>query len=127
MTITYVWTPTSMMCYPTYQGETDVVFVVNSTVTATDESDPPISATSGNSVAIIFNPNDPYIPYADLTPEIVNKWVQDALGTEQIAEIQSALYTQIADIINPPVIAPPLPWAPEPIEDVADAEAAAKP
>jgi hypothetical protein len=99
-----------MTCYPTYQGETDVVFVVNSVVTATDDSDPPISATSGNSVEIIFNPSDPYIPYADLTPEIVNGWVKEALGAEQIAEIQSALDIQISNIINPPVIAPPLPW-----------------
>jgi hypothetical protein len=99
-----------MTCYPTYQGETDVVFVVNSVVTATDDSDPPISATSGNSVEIIFNPSDPYIPYADLTPEIVNGWVKEALGAEQIAEIQSGLDTQIYNIINPPIIAPPLPW-----------------
>lgn len=110
MAITYVWTTQSMTCYPTYQGETDVVFVVNSTVTATDDSDPPVIALKGISVAIIFNPNDPYIPYADLTPEIVNKWVQDALGAEQISEIQSALNTQISNIINPPIIAPPLPW-----------------
>jgi len=110
MTITYVWKTQSMTCYPTYQGETDVVFVVNSVVTATDDSDPPISATSGNSVEIIFNPSDPYIPYADLTPEIVNGWVKEALGAEQIAEIQSGLDTQIYNIINPPIIAPPLPW-----------------
>ena len=111
MAITYVWTPISLSCYPTYQGETDVVFVVNSTVTATDDSDPPISATSGNSVEISFNPNDSYIPYADLTPEIVNGWVQTALGAEAIANIQLGLDKQIADIINPPAITPPLPWS----------------
>ena len=127
MANTYVWTTQSMTCYPTYQGETDLVFTVNTIVTATNDSDPPVIALKGISVAIPYVPTDPYIPYADLTPEIVNGWVQEALGAEQIAEIQSALDTQIANIINPPVIAPPLPWAPEPIEDVADAEAVTKP
>jgi hypothetical protein len=110
MAITYEWKTQSMSCYPTYQGETNVVFVVNSIVTATDDSTPPINATSTNSVAITYNPNDPYIPYADLTPEIVNGWVKDTLGIEQIAAIQSNLDTQIANILNPSVVLPPLPW-----------------
>jgi hypothetical protein len=39
-------------------------------------------------------------------------WVQGALGSEQAAQIEAALAANIAAQINPPVVAPPLPWAP---------------
>jgi hypothetical protein len=111
MTNTYVWTTQSMTCYPTYQAETDVVFVVNTIITATDDSDPPVSAVNGISTAIPYIAEDQFIAYADLTPEIVNGWVQTTLGAEAIANIQLGLDKQITDIINPPAITPPLPWS----------------
>ena len=111
MANTYVWTTQSMTCYPTYQGETDLVFTVSTIVTATNDSDPPISALMGIPTTIPYIAEDPFIPYADLTPEIVNEWVQTTLGAEAIANIQLGLDKQIADIVNPPAITLPLPWS----------------
>jgi len=111
MTNTYVWTVQSMQCYPTYQELTDVVFIVGSLVTATDNSDPPNVTSTNIATSIVYDPADPFIPYNELTPNIVNKWVQDMLGTDGVDAIQSILDTQMENIINPPVVTPPLPWA----------------
>ena len=73
-------------------------------------------------------PTDAFTPYPDLTQEQVLGWCF-ANGVDQKA-IETNVVIQIANQINPPVIAPPLPWAPpapvvvaEP-EVVADAPAA---
>ena len=50
------------------------------------------------------------IPYADLTPEIVIRWVQEKLGgDEKVAEIEAALQAQI-DEQRSPSKAAGVPW-----------------
>ena len=111
MAITYEWKTQSMSCYPTYEGEQYVVFTVSTMVTAIDDSSPKAKALTGLTTDIPYVPTDPYIPYADLTPEIVNGWVQEVLGADQVTAIQSGLDAQIADILNPPIVSPALPWS----------------
>ena len=50
-----------------------------------------------------------YIPYLDLTPEIVIGWIPP----EQIASAQACVQGQIDSLINPPVSPQntPLPWS----------------
>jgi len=50
----------------------------------------------------------------DLTEEQVIGWVQAAMGAEQVAALEANVAKQIEDQINPPVVTPPLPWAPAP-------------
>ena len=50
-----------------------------------------------------------FIPYADLTQDIVLGWIW-ANGVDQ-ASAEAAVQQQIDNQINPPVIQPPLPWA----------------
>jgi hypothetical protein len=38
-------------------------------------------------------------------------WVQDMMGAEKVAAINANIEQQIEDQVNPPVVAPPLPWA----------------
>ena len=52
-----------------------------------------------------------FVPYADLKEEQVITWVRDALGDEQVADLQANVEQQIADLIAPPVESKPLPWA----------------
>jgi len=54
-------------------------------------------------------PTENFTPYPDLTQEQVLGWCY-ANGVDQTA-IEANVSAQIADQINPPVIAPPLPWA----------------
>ena len=50
-----------------------------------------------------------FTPYADLTQDQVLGWCW-ANGVDQAAT-ESAVATQIANAINPPVVQPPLPWS----------------
>jgi len=60
-------------------------------------------------------PSGSFTPYEDLTEQQVLDWCF-ASGVDQTA-IEANVTQQIADQINPPVIAPPLPWLP-PVEIV---------
>jgi hypothetical protein len=67
-------------------------------------------------------PSGDFTPYPDLKPEQVLGWCY-ANGVNKTA-IEANVTKQIADQINPPVIAPPLPWVPK--EIVAKNDAVAK-
>jgi hypothetical protein len=54
-------------------------------------------------------PTENFTPYEDLTEQQVLNWCFSN-GVDQSA-IEANVSAQIADQINPPVIAPPLPWA----------------
>jgi hypothetical protein len=55
-------------------------------------------------------PSGDFTPYEDLTEQQVLGWCY-ANGVDQKA-IEANVTAQINDQINPPVIAPPLPWVP---------------
>ena len=55
-------------------------------------------------------PSGEFTPYEDLTEAQVLSWCY-ANGVDQAA-IEANVTQQINDQINPPVIAPPLPWVP---------------
>ena len=55
-------------------------------------------------------PTENFTPYEDLTQDQVLGWCY-ANGVDQTA-IEANVTQQINDQINPPVIAPPLPWVP---------------
>jgi hypothetical protein len=55
-------------------------------------------------------PSDSFTPYPDLTQDQVLDWCY-ANGVDQKA-IEANVTAQIENQINPPVIAPPLPWVP---------------
>jgi hypothetical protein len=107
MSMTNTWVVEAMNCYPQAEGETDVVFTVHWRVNATDGT---YYATSYGTVGITYVAGSPFTPYADLTQAQVIGWVQDAMGPEQVASIESGLATNIANQVNPPVVTPPLPW-----------------
>ncbi len=55
-------------------------------------------------------PTEAFTPYEDLTPEQVLGWCF-ANGVDKTA-IEANVSQQIQNQINPPIIAPPLPWLP---------------
>lgn len=109
---TYTWTATNLIGYPQYEGETDVITTVFYTVTADDGEGH--TASLQNIQQTPLDPLVPFIPYPDLTNDIVIGWVQDDLGPNGVASITANLDAQIEAQINPPP-APqsfPLPWLP---------------
>lgn len=107
MSITTTWVIEQMNCYPTAEGQTDVVFNVAWRVNATDGT---YSATSYGTSGVTYEAGSPYTPYADLTQAQVIGWVQGSMGAEQVASIEAGLATNIANQVNPPVVTPALPW-----------------
>lgn len=112
--MTYTWTATNLIGYPQYEGETDVITTVFYTVAADDGQGH--TATLSSIQQTPLDPTVPFIPYADLTNDIVIGWVQDDLGENGVNSIYANLDAQIAAQINPPPTPQsfPLPWAPAP-------------
>jgi hypothetical protein len=115
MPITYTWTPTQLIGYPVFDGQTDVVTRAFYTVLADDGEGH--TADYSNFAYTPLDPSVPFIPYADLTPEIVIGWVQSNLGPDRVAAIEESIAIVIQRQVTPPpepeVL--PLPWVP-PVE-----------
>ena len=105
--MTVTWLAERMTCYPQHQGQTNVVFNVCWRVNANDGA---YSATRYGTAQVSYNAELPFTSYDQLTQDQVIGWVQDAIGPEQVALIESSLATDIADQINPPAITLSLPW-----------------
>jgi hypothetical protein len=64
-------------------------------------------------VMITYDPNEPYIPYNQLTEAEVLAWVFEVMDQEpetSKASKEAALAAVINNEINPPVVPTPLPW-----------------
>ena len=112
MPITYTWTATSLIGYPILDGETDVVTRACYTVLADDGEGH--TADYSNFALTPLDPSVPFIPYADLTNDIIIGWVQYNIGADLVASIEGSLAIQVERQVNPPpqpeVL--PLPWVP---------------
>lgn len=93
MAITYEWSfPSLDVIYNEVDPETgqpvqNVVTTVHWIYTAKDGN---YTATMYSTVGLPA-PGQPFVAYEDLTPEIVQGWVESELGAEQIAEMQASL------------------------------------
>jgi hypothetical protein len=115
MAVTNTWGVVQLDCYPELEGQPDVVFTVHWNLIGTETvSGVDYSGYAYGSVGVALNEGSDFIPYADLTEADVIGWVQDALGADQVASYEDNVAQQIANKINPPVVAPPLPWASTP-------------
>jgi len=110
MANTYTWSINSMSCYPTYASQTDVVFQVGWTCTGASADTPPLTASITNVADIVYNPNDPFIPYPQLTENVVIEWVQTTLTPDGVTAVQTTIDAGITSQSNPPIVTPPLPW-----------------
>ena len=94
-----------MPTYPQIDGQSDVVFQVNWSCTATDGA---FSAISVGSVQVTYTAGTPFTPYTDLTQEQVWGWINPSIDRP---EIEANLQAMINEQKNPSVVTPPLPWA----------------
>ena len=111
MTILNTWNVVQMDAYPTEDGEVDVVFNVHWTLTGEQTvGGEPVTGYVYSSQAITLDADEPFVPFAQLTEELVLNWVKAAMGTETIAAHEANVLQQIEDKKNPKVVTPPLPW-----------------
>lgn len=105
MAATITWTVTQMDCYPQVQQETDVVFTVHWTCSGVQDE----FTSSVYSTCSLPLPEGQFTPYNQLTQDQVLGWIW-ANGVDKAAT-EAAVQQQIDNLINPPVITPPLPWS----------------
>lgn len=103
---TFTWTITAMNEYPELDGEQDVVFCAHWTCTGTDGE---YTASVYSSQQITVDSGEPFTPYSQLTQDQVLNWVWSS-GVDK-AVTEAAVQQQIDNLINPPVVSLPLPWA----------------
>jgi hypothetical protein len=104
--ITISWIIERLLVKPTEGDKTDVVITADWRCNGSKES---FSGTCYGS-ASFQPPSGDFTPYPDLTQEQVLDWCF-ASGVDQKA-IEANVTAQIENQINPPIIAPPLPWVP---------------
>ena len=98
--ITYDWNCKTVDVHPQEEGETNVVYNVHWIVTGVDGD---YSATNIGTQVVPLDPESTFIPFEDLTNEIVVGWTKEAMGEEQVASIEASIAGQIEDQKKPNV------------------------
>tara|TARA_X000000950_G_scaffold269577_1_gene348393 strand:- start:9544 stop:9885 length:342 start_codon:yes stop_codon:yes gene_type:complete len=105
MANTYTWDCKTVDTYPTHDSHSDVVYNVHWRLNAeSDQQD----AENNNYSASVYgthsvNADDisNFIPFADLTNDVVTGWVTSGMGDEEVANLKSVLDSNIDGQINP--------------------------
>ena len=106
---TYTWAVTALYT-ETIATEQNYVVIANYTVIGVDDT---YSAELSNIARFSTASVTPFIPYAELTEDIVIDWIQQDLGPDGVSNLEACIQGQINSQINPPVVPinTPLPWA----------------
>lgn len=113
---TITWKVTNLDCYPTYQQNTDVVFTVhwdclgNIVVATGSLSSSVYNSRLYGTTGVQYHSGSSFIPYDQLTENVVLGWTFDSMGTGSKANIEAGAISSLYNQINPPVVQPPLPW-----------------
>ena len=103
--ITYDWNCKTVDAYPQDGEYTDLVYNVHWIVTGvSDELKPDgttYSATNIGTQSLNTSDVTVFIPFEDLTNEIVVAWTQGAMGEDQVAGIETSIASQIEKLITP--------------------------
>lgn len=96
--ITYDWNCKTVDVHPQEEGETNVVYNVHWVVNGTKED---YSVTSIGTQIVTLNPETEFIPFDELTNEIIVDWTKEAMGEEQVEAIEGSIASQIDELENP--------------------------
>ena len=113
---TYTWAVTALYTQ-TIAGEQDYVVIANYEVVGVDST---YSASLSNIARFNTASVTPFVPYEDLTNDIVITWIQSELGVDGVNNLEACIQGQIDSQINPPVTPQntPLPWATPIVETI---------
>ena len=96
--ITYDWNCKTVDVHPQEEGETDVVYNVHWIVTGVDGD---YSADYIGTQVVPLNEGGTFIPFEDLTNDVVVEWTKEAMGEEQVTQIKASVASEIEGKINP--------------------------
>jgi len=102
----YTWNCRTVDVYPTYESLDDVVYTVHWRLLATsDQDDPegnPYTATTYSTQSLsLADIGTDFIPFADLTNEVITGWTETAIGTDGVQTLKNSLDTNIDEQITP--------------------------
>ena len=104
-TTIYTWNCRTVDCYPTLDGDTDVVYEIHWRYTATssevDSKGDPYSVTNIGVQQISTDDIKDFIPFKDLDNTKMTEWTKEAMGAKQVAEMKTSIDTQLANLITP--------------------------
>jgi len=105
---TFTWAVDALYT-ETIADQQDYVVIANYTLVGVDVE---YTASLSNTARFSTESVAEFIPYADLTNEIVVGWIQDELGEDGVANLEACVQGQIDSLINPPVapVNTPLPF-----------------
>ena len=96
--IAYDWNCKTVDVHPQEEGETDVVYNVHWIVTGVDGD---YSASCIGTQVVPLNEGGTFIPFEDLTNDVVVEWTKEAMGEEQVTQIEAGIASEIEGKINP--------------------------
>lgn len=106
---TYTWKINYLNTLPTFDGLSNVVDSIDWLCTGANTFNPNITSSIRGVEPIIYDANNAYIEYANLTEETVLGWLTTSMSPESVSVIYNQIDVYINEILNPPVN-PPLPW-----------------
>ena len=104
----YTWKVTNLYTQ-TIDGKEDYVVLAHCETIGVDGE---YTASVPNVIQFSTQEVGTFIPYADLTEEIVVGWIKEVLEEDGVLSIEASIQGQIDSQINPPVSPEntPLPW-----------------
>jgi hypothetical protein len=96
---TFTWAVTALYT-ETIAGEQDYVVIAGYEVVGVDST---YSASLSNIARFNTASVTPFVPYEDLTNDIVISWIQSELGVDGVNNLEACIQGQIDSQINPPV------------------------
>lgn len=106
---TFTWTVTKMDSIAQVDDQTDMVVTVYWTCTGTEDvAGFTYTSAYSDSTPIPYEPADPWIDYANITPEEALNWCWEH-GVNK-AQVEGVVQGMIDATLKPPVETKPLPW-----------------
>ena len=92
------WNVNTVDVYPEYESNSDVVYNVHWRATKVDEE---YSATTYGTQTLSTSDIGDFVPFDELTSEVVKGWVLNAMGEEEVTSLEAGLDAQIESEKNP--------------------------
>ena len=105
MATTYEWNCKTVDVHPQENEESNVVYnvhwIVKGVSEELDSEGNPYTASNIGTQVVPSDADGTFIPFEDLTNEIVTGWVKDSMGEETVTELEISINAQINSLINP--------------------------
>jgi len=100
--MTYTWNNKTVDTYPDLDGNADVIFNVHWRLTGEDENGN-VGSVYGTQ-SLDTSDLSSFTAFADITEEMINEWVEAAMGEEEVQAKKANIDAQIEEKINPTVV-----------------------